>query len=450
MRIHSALLSIALAFIAVIASIVPMQAHAATKSFNMTAQQYSFSPSSITVEEGDTVNLSIKSVDVDHGFSIAEFGVNTTLSAGKTTSVSFTADKVGTYTFFCSVYCGSGHASMTGTLVVKEAGSGGESEESDDSDDSTAPSISSIGVSEPDGDTITITWTTDEAAKGQVEYGTSEGTYIAATPEEGDTGTSHSATLTGLSPDTTYYYRVKSTDEAGNLARSSESSFSSEEEKTCDDLECTDEEKCEDVDGEPTCVSNDASCDDIECDEGEHCEVQEPEGCEGDDCEAEAQCISDEEEDSQGDSSVSITSIQTNTGTYTTTSSNITLTDGEQITMSGTADPEAEIGLEFCCATTRYTVRADGSGNWTFEGVPPLDTGDNYVKVYDKSEEDKTETIDFEVIAEGETPADANANANEETEDGSGGSGGWVIGLIIAGLIIVVFAGFMFMRQIRR
>jgi chitodextrinase len=35
----------------------------------------------------------------------------------------------------------------------------------------------------------------------------------------------HEITLTGLSPDTTYYFLVKSTDQSGNSAESSEYSF---------------------------------------------------------------------------------------------------------------------------------------------------------------------------------------------------------------------------------
>lgn len=85
----------------------------------MTAEQFSFSPSSITVNMGDTVKLHIKSVDVPHGFSLPEFGVTKTLSAGKTTDIEFVASKKGTFTFTCSVQCGSGHNGMDGTLVVQ-------------------------------------------------------------------------------------------------------------------------------------------------------------------------------------------------------------------------------------------------------------------------------------------------------------------------------------------
>ena len=90
-----------------------------TKSFTITAQKWSFSPSTITVNKGDTVKLSIKSTDVDHGFFLPDFNVNETLSAGSTTSVTFVADKSGTFSFSCSKFCGSGHSDMVGTLIVK-------------------------------------------------------------------------------------------------------------------------------------------------------------------------------------------------------------------------------------------------------------------------------------------------------------------------------------------
>lgn len=90
-----------------------------TKEFTLTAKQWSFSPSKITVNKGDKVILHIKSIDVTHGFQIDEFGVSKTLSPGKTVDVQFAASKTGTFSFFCNVFCGSGHGGMNGKLIVK-------------------------------------------------------------------------------------------------------------------------------------------------------------------------------------------------------------------------------------------------------------------------------------------------------------------------------------------
>lgn len=89
-----------------------------TKTFTMTAKMFEFVPGTITVNEGDTVVLNITSEDVEHGISIPQFGVSETLPVGEMVTVQFVADEAGTYTFFCNVFCGSGHQSMKGTLVV--------------------------------------------------------------------------------------------------------------------------------------------------------------------------------------------------------------------------------------------------------------------------------------------------------------------------------------------
>ncbi len=91
----------------------------ATKEFDIVAKKWEFSPSTITVSEGDTVILKIESVDVEHGFAIPTFGVSESLSPGKEVTVQFVADQKGTYSFFCNVYCGSGHSDMSGTLIVE-------------------------------------------------------------------------------------------------------------------------------------------------------------------------------------------------------------------------------------------------------------------------------------------------------------------------------------------
>jgi len=90
--------------------------------------------------------------------------------------------------------------------------------------DTTSPVITNITNTTPTTDSVTITWDTDEDSDSLVKYGTASGTY---TDNESDTAmvTSHSITLTGLSPDTTYYFLVNSTDTSGNSNESGEYSF---------------------------------------------------------------------------------------------------------------------------------------------------------------------------------------------------------------------------------
>ena len=89
------------------------------KEFKMTAKQFTFSPETIEVNKGDKVKLVVTSVDVPHGISIPEYGINERLNPGQPITIEFVADKQGTFTAFCSVFCGSGHSSMKGKIIVK-------------------------------------------------------------------------------------------------------------------------------------------------------------------------------------------------------------------------------------------------------------------------------------------------------------------------------------------
>ncbi len=88
------------------------------KEFTMTAKQWEFSPSTITVNKGDKVRLLVTSIDVAHGINLPDFGVSGFINPGKQTVVEFVADKQGTFSFFCNVACGIGHSNMRGTLIV--------------------------------------------------------------------------------------------------------------------------------------------------------------------------------------------------------------------------------------------------------------------------------------------------------------------------------------------
>ncbi len=97
----------------------------------MRAFQFGFEPNVIEVEAGTKVIIEIVEVSAEkepnfkfHTFTLNDFGVNQLLEVGKTYTIEFVADKVGTFTFECAIYCGVGHAGMKGTLIVKPKGEG--------------------------------------------------------------------------------------------------------------------------------------------------------------------------------------------------------------------------------------------------------------------------------------------------------------------------------------
>ena len=87
--------------------------------------------------------------------------------------------------------------------------------------DTTAPVISGVAAGPITPSTATVSWTTDEASDTQVDYGTTS-SYGSSTALDPTLVLSHSVTLSGLAPSTTYHFRVKSRDAAGNLAVSSD------------------------------------------------------------------------------------------------------------------------------------------------------------------------------------------------------------------------------------
>ena len=92
----------------------------------MTAVRSHFVPDQIEVNEGDTVNLHVTSIeqaeDQTHGFTIDMYNVNLSLEPGKSENVTFKADMPGVYPFYCTEFCSALHLEMTGYLLVKPKG----------------------------------------------------------------------------------------------------------------------------------------------------------------------------------------------------------------------------------------------------------------------------------------------------------------------------------------
>jgi hypothetical protein len=87
-----------------------------------------------------------------------------------------------------------------------------------------APMITNVNAGNVTTTGVTITWTTNEPATTQIEYGTTNG-YGLTTTLNTSMVTSHSATISGLAPSTIYHFRVLSRNAAGTTGASSDFTF---------------------------------------------------------------------------------------------------------------------------------------------------------------------------------------------------------------------------------
>jgi cytochrome c oxidase subunit 2 len=98
----------------------------ARRVIRVTAERFTFTPSRIVVNPGDTIEFRLASDDTAHGFRISGTDVNVVIPKRgmPETSVTMTAPAPGRYTFECTRMCGAGHNFMRGELIVRELSKG--------------------------------------------------------------------------------------------------------------------------------------------------------------------------------------------------------------------------------------------------------------------------------------------------------------------------------------
>jgi mono/diheme cytochrome c family protein/plastocyanin len=83
------------------------------------AEAGGWNPDTLRAEIGKPLELHLTSDDVVHGFAVGQMemeGVD--VLPGKVTDITLTFDRTGTYTFFCTRWCGVNHWRMRGTIEV--------------------------------------------------------------------------------------------------------------------------------------------------------------------------------------------------------------------------------------------------------------------------------------------------------------------------------------------
>jgi len=96
-----------------------MPPDAPVQNIHMTAKRYEYTPDVVLVKQGTHVILEIESLDVAHGFKLAQHEINVTIPEKEKVTVEFYAREPGTHHFKCSYFCGAGHFGMKGKIVVE-------------------------------------------------------------------------------------------------------------------------------------------------------------------------------------------------------------------------------------------------------------------------------------------------------------------------------------------
>src|SRR5215207_3500416 len=88
------------------------------RTIRIEANQFSYSPSDIQINPGDTVNIQLVSTDVVHGLYIDGYDISVEADPGQIATLTFVADKPGSFRFRCNVTCGAMHPFMIGKVTV--------------------------------------------------------------------------------------------------------------------------------------------------------------------------------------------------------------------------------------------------------------------------------------------------------------------------------------------
>ena len=94
------------------------QQQSTERYFEIDASSFAYSPAVLKVNPGDDVTIKLTSTDVVHGLYVDGYNVNVIADPGQSATLSFKADRSGTFRLRCSVTCGAMHPFMLGKLQV--------------------------------------------------------------------------------------------------------------------------------------------------------------------------------------------------------------------------------------------------------------------------------------------------------------------------------------------
>lgn len=88
------------------------------KVVRITAKKFEYEPKVVPLKLGEPVILEFVSLDVIHGFTASELGLDAAIVPDKPVRLRFTPSRAGKFGFHCDHFCGDGHEEMEGEFVV--------------------------------------------------------------------------------------------------------------------------------------------------------------------------------------------------------------------------------------------------------------------------------------------------------------------------------------------
>jgi len=85
------------------------------------AQNYHWGKYTLELEKGVTYRLHLATLDMKHAIIVRELRLMNRIKVGEFKTIEFAPIKAGTFNILCGEFCGSGHASMVGSIIVTDA-----------------------------------------------------------------------------------------------------------------------------------------------------------------------------------------------------------------------------------------------------------------------------------------------------------------------------------------
>ena len=86
---------------------------------DVTMKKYAIAPAEIRVRRGQRVQLTVSTLDVQHGFYVPGLGIKEPVQKNRPAVITFKADHPGEFPVECGIICGSGHDDMRARIIVE-------------------------------------------------------------------------------------------------------------------------------------------------------------------------------------------------------------------------------------------------------------------------------------------------------------------------------------------